>query len=178
MRYNADMKVLITGGAGYIGSHTVVELIEAGHEPVIVDNFSNSSPQVLERLKKITGHDIAFHELDVCDREALDAVFKEHKFEAAIHFAGLKAVGESVSEPLSYYRNNIDSALSLAEAMGKYDVKHLVFSSSATVYGDPQTVPIDETAPLHATNPYGQTKLMIEQILRDAAVFQPGGSSC
>ena len=163
------MNVLVTGGAGYIASHTIIELLAAGHKPVMVDNFSNSSPEVLKKLRQITGQDIPFYELNVCDKSALEAVFTKHSFDAAIHFAGLKAVGESVKEPLRYYRNNLDSTLSLIEIMSAHDVKQLVFSSSATVYGDPQTIPVKETAPLHATNPYGQTKLIGEQMLRDLA---------
>lgn len=164
------MKILVTGGAGYIGSHTVVELLKAGHEVVVVDNFSNSSPEALARLKKITGQDIVFYELDLLDRPALARVFGEHEFTAVIHFAGLKAVGESVEKPLKYYRNNLDSSLTLCEVMAEHGVKQLVFSSSATVYGDPARLPITEDMPLSATNPYGQTKLMIEQILRDIAL--------
>jgi UDP-glucose 4-epimerase len=164
------MNVLVTGGAGYIGSHTVIELIKAGHHVTIVDNFSNSSRVVLDRLEKITGQAVECVELDVADRKALAKVFSDHSFDAAIHFAGLKAVGESVSQPLRYYRNNIDSTLSLCEVMAEHGVKKLVFSSSATVYGKPERNPIRETAPLSATNPYGQTKLMIEQMLRDLVV--------
>jgi UDP-glucose 4-epimerase len=166
------MKVLVTGGAGYIGSHTVVELLAAGHEVMVVDNFSNSSPVVFERLQQITGREIPWVELDVRDGAALERVVTEHKPDAVIHFAGLKAVGESVEQPLAYYRNNLDSTLSLCEVMAKCGVRRLVFSSSATVYGDPERVPIPETAALHTTNPYGQTKLMIEQILRDVVVAE------
>jgi UDP-glucose 4-epimerase len=164
------MNVLVTGGAGYIGSHTVIELIKEGHHVVIVDNFSNSSPVVLDRLETITGQAVECHELDVTDHQALAKVFADHKFDAAIHFAGLKAVGESVSQPLRYYRNNIDSTLTLCDVMTEYGVKKLVFSSSATVYGDPERNPIPESASLTATNPYGQTKLMIEQMLRDLVI--------
>ncbi len=167
------MKVLVTGGAGYIGSHTVVELIAGGHEVVIVDNFSNSSPLVLDRLKQITGETIPFHRADLRDPRALDEVFAAHRFDAVIHFAGLKAVGESVAQPLRYYRNNLESTLVLCEVMAARDVKRLVFSSSATVYGSPKSLPITEEAPLQGTNPYGQTKLMIEQILRDLAASDP-----
>ncbi len=167
------MKILVAGGAGYIGSHTVVELLAAGHGVVAVDNFSNSSPAVLERLEKITGSKIAFYKVDLRDRVALEKVFEEQAFDAVIHFAGLKAVGESVEQPLAYYRNNLDSTLTLLEVMAAKGVKQLVFSSSATVYGDPERVPIDEKASVHATNPYGQTKVMIEQILRDVAVADP-----
>ncbi|MBQ9936945.1 MAG: UDP-glucose 4-epimerase GalE [Oscillospiraceae bacterium] len=161
------MKILVTGGAGYIGSHTCVELLNAGYEVVIVDNFSNSKPVVLERIREITGKDFSFYEIDITDKEAFRKVFEEHKLDAAIHFAGYKAVGESVSLPLMYYRNNLVSTFALCELMSEYNVKKLVFSSSATVYGVPKTVPIREDFPLSTTNPYGATKLMIEGILRD-----------
>ena len=161
------MRILVTGGCGYIGSHTVVELINSGYEVLIVDNFSNSKPVVLDRLKEITGKDIKFYELDVCDKEKLKVVFDENKIDAVIHFAGFKAVGESVSKPLMYYRNNIDSTLSLLEVMGEYGVKKIVFSSIATVYGEPEMLPIKEDARLSTTNPYGTTKLYIEGILKD-----------
>ena len=164
------MKILVTGGTGYIGSHTVVELIESGYEVVVVDNFSNSKPSVLKKLEKITGQDINFYELDVCDKDKLRVVFEENKIDAVIHFAGYKAVGESVQQPLMYYRNNIDSTLSLLEVMGEYGVKKIVFSSSATVYGDPEELPIKETAKLSTTNPYGSTKLYIDGILCDLYV--------
>lgn len=164
--------ILVTGGAGYIGSHTVVELVSAGFHPVIVDNFSNSSPSVLGQLKQITGQDIRFEEVDLCDKTKLAEVFDKYDFDAAIHFAGLKAVGESVEKPLEYYYNNLVSTLNLAELMVIHGVNQLVFSSSATVYGDPEKVPITEDAPIHATNPYGQTKVMIEQILRDLVAAQ------
>ncbi len=167
------MNVLVTGGAGYIGSHTVIELMAAGHQVVIVDNFCNSQPEVLNRLKQIVGHPIDSHELDVCDVAALRGVFKQYRFDAVVHFAGLKAVGESVAKPLDYYRNNLDSTLSLCQVMNEFEVKRLVFSSSATVYGDPERVPITEDMPTHATNPYGQTKLMNEQILRDVVLAEP-----
>ncbi len=160
-------KVLVTGGAGYIGNHTVVELINAGFDPVIVDNFSNSNPEAVKRLQQIVGNDIALEQVDLCDKEALREVFQKYSFDAVIHFAGLKAVGESVAVPLAYYRNNIVSTLHLCELMEEHKVHQLVFSSSATVYGDPATVPITEDFPISATNPYGQTKLMIEQILHD-----------
>jgi UDP-glucose 4-epimerase len=164
--------VLVTGGAGYIGSHTVVELIGAGYSPVIVDNFSNSDPSVLERLKQITGKEIVFEKVDLCDRSKLAEVFAKYDFDAAIHFAGLKAVGESIDKPLEYYRNNLVSTLNLCELMTEHGVRQLVFSSSATVYGDPEKVPITEDMPIRATNPYGQTKVMIEQILRDLTIAQ------
>ena len=163
-------KILITGGAGYIGSHTAVELLKNGEELVIVDNFSNSSPEVLEKIKKITGKDFKFYELDLLDEEKLDSVFKENKIEAVIHFAGLKAVGESVEKPIEYYHNNITGTLILLKTMKKYNCKKIVFSSSSTVYGNPQKLPIAEDSPLSTTNPYGSTKLMIEQILQDVAV--------
>ena len=164
------MKILVTGGTGYIGSHTVVELINNGYDVVVVDNFSNSKPIVLDRLKEITGKEIKFYELDVCDKDKLRNVFDKEKIDAVIHFAGYKAVGESVSKPLMYYRNNINSALSLLEVMCEYGVKKIVFSSSATVYGDPEELPIRETSRLSTTNPYGTTKLYIEGILKDLYV--------
>ena len=161
------MTILVTGGTGYIGSNTVVKLIENNYDVIIVDNFSNSKPIVLDKLKKITGKDIKFYEIDLLDKEKLEVVFKENKIDAVIHFAGFKAVGESVKKPLMYYRNNIDSTLNLLELMVKYSVKKIVFSSSATVYGDPEELPIKETARLSVTNPYGATKLYIEGILKD-----------
>lgn len=164
------MKILVTGGAGYIGSHTCVELLEAGYEIVIIDNFSNSKPSALESIKKITGKDFKFYEYDLCEQDKVEAVFAENKIDAVIHFAGLKAVGESVALPMKYYHNNILATLSLCQAMAKYDCKKIVFSSSATVYGDPASVPITEDFPLHTTNPYGSTKLMIENILQDIFV--------
>jgi UDP-glucose 4-epimerase len=167
------MKILVTGGAGYIGSHTCVELINAGHEVVIVDNLCNSKLSVLGRIQKITGKDFAFVQVDVRDQTSLGAVFAEHNIDAVIHFAGLKAVGESVEQPLHYYDNNVNGSLVLFQTMAKFGVKTLVFSSSATVYGDPATVPILEDFPLSATNPYGRSKLMIEEILRDLALADP-----
>ena len=161
------MRVLVTGGAGYIGSHTVVELLQAGHQVAIVDNFSNSSRKVLDRIEVICKEKVEFHELDLLDRPALDRLMAAGKFSAVIHFAGLKAVGESVEKPLAYYENNVGGGLNLFQSMAKYGVKNLVFSSSATVYGDPEKVPIDEQAGLGPTNPYGRTKLMIEEILGD-----------
>lgn len=163
-------KILVTGGAGYIGSHTAVELLNSGEEIVIVDNFSNSSPDVLEKIKKITGKDFKFYEVDLLDEEKLENVFKENEIEAVIHFAGLKAVGESVEKPIEYYDNNITGTIILLKLMKKYNCKRIVFSSSATVYGSPKTLPIKEDFPLSTTNPYGSTKLMIEQILQDVAV--------
>lgn len=159
--------ILVTGGAGYIGSHTCVELLQAGFEVVVVDNLSNSKLEALRRVEKITGQSIVFHQVDIRDRSGLDRVFSENVIDAVIHFAGLKAVGESCSQPLEYYHNNIYGTLVLAEAMKEDGVKKLVFSSSATVYGDPHKVPIEESFPLSATNPYGRTKLFIEEILRD-----------
>lgn len=164
------MKILVTGGTGYIGSHTIVELLKRGYEVVAVDDFSNSKPIVLDKLKEITGQEINFYELDVCDKEKLRKVFDKEKIDAVIHFAGFKAVGESVAKPLMYYRNNLDSTLTLLEVMNEYGVKKIVFSSSATVYGDPEELPIKENARLKTTNPYGTTKLYIEGILKDVYI--------
>lgn len=161
------MKILVTGGAGYIGSHTCVELLNSGYEIVVVDNLLNSKIESLNRIKELTGKDFKFYKADILDREALDRVFYENNIEAVIHFAGLKAVGESVEIPIKYYHNNIAGTLVLCEVMDKYNVKKIVFSSSATVYGDPKTVPIKEDFPTSATNPYGRSKLMIEKILTD-----------
>ena len=163
-------KILVTGGTGYIGSHAVVELLEAGEEVVIVDNFSNSSPDVLDRLKEITGKKFDFYEVVLLDEEKLEQVFKENNIESVMHFAGLKAVGESVAKPIEYYHNNITGTLILLKLMKKYNCKRIVFSSSATVYGNPAELPITEDFPLSTTNPYGSTKLMIEQILQDVNV--------
>lgn len=163
----AMIMILVTGGAGYIGSHACVELLNEGYDLVVVDNLSNSKTESLKRVKELTGKSIKFYEVDILDKEGLDKVFSENDIEAVIHFAGLKAVGESVEIPLKYYHNNITGTLILCEVMEKYNVKKLVFSSSATVYGIPQSVPISEDFPLSTTNPYGSTKLMIEQILRD-----------
>lgn len=162
--------ILVTGGAGYIGSHTVVELMVAGYDVLIADNYSNSKPSVINRIERITGRRPVFVQLDIRDRPAVQNLFAEYSFDAVIHFAGLKAVGESVSQPLRYYDNNVYGSLVLFEAMAEAKVKTLVFSSSATVYGNPHTVPIREDFPLSATNPYGRSKLMIEEILRDIAV--------
>lgn len=159
--------ILVTGGAGYIGSHTCVELLNEGYDIVVVDNLSNSKTESLKRVEELTGKSIKFYEVDVLDKEGLEKVFSENDIEAVIHFAGLKAVGESVQIPLKYYHNNITSTFILCEVMEKHNVKKLVFSSSATVYGVPESVPISEDFPLSTTNPYGSTKLMIEQILRD-----------
>ena len=166
------MNVLITGGAGYIGSHTLIELLAEGHEAVVVDNLSISSEESLKRVEKITGKSTPFYKIDCRDKDDLSAVFDTHSIDAVIHFAGLKAVGESVSKPLRYYRNNIDATLTLCEIMQEKSVRSFVFSSSATVYGDPEKLPLDETCRTGTgiTNPYGQTKFMIEQILRDVAV--------
>ena len=161
------MNILVTGGAGYIGSHTCVLLLEAGYEVTVLDNLDNSCKTSLERVEEITGKKVKFYEVDLLDYEATNKVFEENKFDAVIHFAGLKAVGESVRIPIRYYHNNITGTLNLCDIMSKHGVKKLVFSSSATVYGDPHTVPIREDFPLSATNPYGQTKLMIEYILKD-----------
>ncbi|KMM36884.1 UDP-glucose 4-epimerase GalE [Guptibacillus hwajinpoensis] len=164
------MAILVTGGAGYIGSHTCVQLLNHGSDIVVVDNFSNSKMESLDRVRELTERDFPFYEVDLLDRASLEQVFKENEIEAVIHFAGLKAVGESVSKPLHYYHNNLTGTFVLCEVMEKYNVRNIVFSSSATVYGMPDTMPITEEAPLSATNPYGQTKLMIEQILRDLYV--------
>lgn len=161
------MGVLVTGGAGYIGTHTCVELLMAGYEVIIADNLCNSKETAVERVKKITGKNVKFYKLDLLDRESLEKVFIDENIDCVIHFAGLKAVGESVSIPLKYYHNNLTGTFVLCELMQKYGVKNLVFSSSATVYGDPVSVPISEDFSLSATNPYGKTKLMIEDILKD-----------
>ena len=163
------MKVLLTGGAGYIGSHTAVEMIGAGYEVVIADNFDNSSPKVLDRIETITGTRPVLYELDVCDKAAVDAMFEKERFDAVVHFAGLKAVGESCAVPVRYYRNNLDTTLTLLEVMKKHGVDMIVFSSSATVYGIPEEVPLREGMPTFCTNPYGWTKYMSERILTDAA---------
>lgn len=161
------MKILVTGGTGYIGSHTVVELINNNYEVVIVDNLSNSKKDVIDKIEEITKKQVKFYEDDVCDKKALTKIFKENKIGAVIHFAGYKAVGESCEKPLMYYRNNIDSTLTLLEVMNEFSVKKIAFSSSATVYGKPESLPIKEDSKLTTTNPYGSTKLMIENILRD-----------
>ncbi len=162
------MAVLLPGGAGYIGSHTAVELLNAGKEIVIIDNYSNSKPEVLEEIKKITGKDFKVYKMDYRDKEKLEKVFQENKIDAVINFAGFKAVGESVQKPLEYYDNNIGGAVALLETMKKYGVNKFIFSSSATVYGDPETIPITEDCKTGGTtNPYGTTKLFIEQILKD-----------
>ena len=163
------MAVFVTGGAGYIGSHTLVELLNAGEQVVVLDNLSNSCIEALNRVKQITGKEITFFQGDVLDRALLDSIFTKHQIHSVIHFAGLKAVGESVAQPLRYYENNVSGTVVLCEAMAKHDVKNLVFSSSATVYGDPASLPIVESFPTGATNPYGQSKLMVENILADLA---------
>ncbi len=172
------MKILVTGGAGYIGSHTCVELLNEGHELIIVDNFSNSKPEALENIRKITGRSFGFVQGDLRDEQALDAAFSGEPVDAVIHFAGLKAVGESVAKPVEYYDNNITGTMTLLNAMRRHGVKRMVFSSSATVYGMNNPVPFREEMPTSATNPYGWTKVMIEQILRDAANADAEMSVC
>ena len=173
------MSVLVTGGAGYIGSHTVVELLNSGKDVVIIDNFSNSKPEVLDKIKEITGKDFKFYELDYLDRKALEKVFEENKIDAVLNFAGYKAVGESVQKPIDYYTNNVSGALVLLDTMKKYEVKTFVFSSSATVYGDPEKVPITEECKTGGTtNPYGTSKLFIEQILKDIYTSDPTWNIC
>ncbi len=168
------MKILVTGGSGYIGSHTVIELINAGHEAVVIDNLSNSSEKSLERVAKIVGKEIPFYKVDIRDREGLENVFEKEKIEACIHFAGLKAVGESCVKPWEYYENNISGTLVLVDVMRKHGVKNIIFSSSATVYGDPDTVPVTEKSPKKpCTNPYGTTKSMLETILTDIQTADP-----
>lgn len=167
------MKILLTGGAGFIGSHTAIELLACGHEVIIADDFSNSSPAVIERIEKISGKSVKVYNIDVCDETLCDDMFQVENFDAVIHFAGYKAVGESCLKPLMYYRNNLDSTLTLLEVMAKHHVHNFVFSSSATVYGVPERVPLTEDMPTGCTNPYGWTKYMIEQILTDTANANP-----
>ena len=167
------MNILLAGGAGYIGSHTCIELISAGHTVVIADNLCNSKKEAVKRVEKIVGQEIPFYEINVCDHDSLRKVFSENKIDAVIHFAGLKAVGESCEKPLMYYRNNLDSTLTLLEVMKEFGCHNFVFSSSATVYGIPETVPLVETMPTSCTNPYGWTKLMTEQILQDVTKTDP-----
>ena len=170
------MSILVTGGAGYIGTHTCVELLNAGYEIVVVDNYYNSKPEALKRVREITGKDFPAYDVDCCDEKALDEVFAKHDSDAIIHFAGYKAVGESTQKPLEYYDNNLNSTLVLCRLMKKHNVKRIIFSSSATVYGSPKTVPITEDFPRWCTNPYGWTKFMNEQILRDVAAANPDWS--
>uniref|UniRef100_V9KVC5 UDP-glucose 4-epimerase n=2 Tax=Callorhinchus milii TaxID=7868 RepID=V9KVC5_CALMI len=177
----AAKKILVTGGAGYIGSHCVIELVEAGYIPVVIDNFHNAIkgadgvPESIRRVQEITGTDIAFHQIDLLDECALQTLFKEHSFSAVIHFAGLKAVGESVQQPLLYYKVNLSGTIKLLETMKAHDVKDIVFSSSATVYGDPKYLPIDEAHPAGCcTNPYGKTKYFIEEIIKDLCSAEKG----
>lgn len=167
------MSILVTGGAGYIGSHACVALLDANKKIVVLDNLSNSKAEVLNRIKRISGKDFPFYQIDLCSRDDTEKVFRKHDIDAVIHFAGLKAVGESVSLPLKYYDNNLSASLNLFKTMSARGVKNLVFSSSATVYGDPAKVPITEDFPLSATNPYGRSKLMIEQILKDMHKADP-----
>ncbi len=167
------MKILVTGGAGYIGSHTCVELLNAGHEITVVDNLCNSCEKSLDMVREITGKDFKFYKVDLLDKDALMKVFDENEFDSVIHFAGLKAVGESVSMPIEYYHNNMTGTFNLVDAMRKHNVFSIVFSSSATVYGSPETVPIREDFPLSTTNPYGSTKLMLERVLSDVVVAEP-----
>ncbi len=169
------MKILVTGGSGYIGSHTVLELLQEKHDVTVIDNLSNSSEESLNRVKNITGkNNLSFHKVDILDRGGLEGIFTADKFDAVIHFAGLKAVGESVSQPLTYYQNNVVGTVTLCQVMDKFNVRNLVFSSSATVYGDPETVPIREDFPTGGTtNPYGTSKLMIENILADLSKADP-----
>lgn len=174
MYYTKNMHILVTGGAGYIGSHTCVELLATDHEVVVIDNFSNSSAEAIKRVEAISGQSVKLYEADLCDRPAVQQIFAENNFDAVIHFAGLKAVGESVSQPLRYYHNNLLSTLILCQVMAEHEVRRLVFSSSATVYGLTEVIPTPETEPTSATNPYGRTKVMIEDILRDLAATSEG----
>lgn len=167
------MSILVTGGAGYIGSHTCIELLEAGYQVVVVDNLCNSSKKSLDRVQEITGKELTFYQDNLLDSEALDAIFQRESIDAVIHFAGLKAVGESVQKPLEYYHNNLTGTFLLLEKMKKYQVKNFVFSSSATVYGSPKSVPIREDFPLHVTNPYGRSKLILEEVLTDVHTADP-----
>ena len=167
------MKILVSGGTGYIGSHTCVELLQNGHEVVIFDNLYNSKEEVVDRIRKITGKDVTFYKADMLEPDSMRKIFEEHTFDCVIHFAGLKAVGESVAKPLMYYENNIAGTLNLCKLMNEFGCKRIIFSSSATVYGVPKTVPITEDFPLSTTNPYGSTKLMLEQILTDFTVADP-----
>lgn len=168
------MKVLVVGGCGYIGSHTVVELLKNGEEVIVVDNFSNSKRDVLDKIKKITGKEFSFYEMDATDRDGMRTIFEKEKIDSIIHFAGYKAVGESVSKPVLYYRNNLLSTIVLLEMMETFGVKRIVFSSSATVYGSPEELPIKESARIQTTNPYGETKVMCEKIISDFVKVNPG----
>jgi UDP-glucose 4-epimerase len=168
------MEILVTGGAGYIGSHTCLELLQAGYDLAVVDNLNNSKVESLKRVERIAGRSLCFYRVDLLDKAGLTSVFRSHEIDAVIHFAGLKAVGESTQIPLRYYHNNITGTVILCEVMKEFGVKTIVFSSSATVYGIPQKVPITEDFPLSATNPYGRTKLLIEEILRDVEAAEPG----
>ncbi len=167
------MKILVTGGAGYIASHTNLELLNAGYEVVVVDNLCNSSMEAVHRVEQLSGKRISFYEVDILNKEKLSQIFKKEKVDSVVHFAGLKAVGESCKLPLTYFRNNLSGTITLLEVMQEFKVKNLVFSSSATVYGDPKRVPITEDMPLSATNPYGRTKLMIEEMLQDLYQSDP-----
>lgn len=171
------MAILVTGGTGYIGSHTVIELLNENYEVVIVDDYSNSKPEVLKRIKELSGKEVTFHEVNITDKEALGQVFEQHTLEAVIHFAGYKAVGESVAKPLKYYQNNLNGTLVLMELMNEYNVKKMVFSSSATVYGMTNQAPFTEDMPLSTTNPYGTTKMFIEQFLQDQQVADESWST-
>ncbi|WP_338472471.1 UDP-glucose 4-epimerase GalE [Niallia sp. XMNu-256] len=170
------MSILVTGGAGYIGSHTCLELLNAGYKVVVVDNLNNSKVESLSRIKEITGKELSFYKVELLDKNEVERVFAENKIEAVVHFAGLKAVGESVRIPLYYYYNNIAGTLILCEIMNKFGIHKMVFSSSAAVYGEPQSVPISENVPLGPANPYGRTKLMIEEILQDLYISSPNWS--
>ncbi|MCL1788672.1 MAG: UDP-glucose 4-epimerase GalE, partial [Defluviitaleaceae bacterium] len=169
--------ILVTGGAGYIGSHTCIELLKNGYHIVVVDNFANSNPEAVKRVKEISGKDFPFYELDVCDAVALDEVCSKHRFNCVIHFAGLKAVGESVAIPLAYYENNVGSTITLLETMTKHDIPHIIFSSSATVYSEGNPMPLTEDAALGCSNPYGWTKFMCEQIIRDTVFARESWSA-
>lgn len=168
------MNILVTGGAGYIGSHTCLELLNTGYNVIVVDNLANSKEEALRRVEQLTGKELSFHKLDLLDKAGLSEIFEKYSINSVIHFAGYKAVGESVEIPLAYYHNNITGTLNLCEIMENHEVRNMVFSSSATVYGDPDTVPIKEDFPLSATNPYGRTKLFIEEILRDLHTAKSG----
>src|SRR5690625_2544597 len=161
------MSILITGGAGYIGSHTVIELLEDGYDVIIIDNLSNSSIEVIDRIERITNKEVTFYHAELLDSNRLDMIFKSHHIKSVIHFAGSKSVAESIKHPIKYYENNVTTTINLCKVMSKYDVKHLIFSSSATVYGNPKKMPISENEPTEAINPYGQTKLACERFLKD-----------